>query len=451
MASTSTSTAVQWQTAPAIELESRAPKHPLAAPPAAPADDAIMQASAQADAEVPDGGRGWVVIGACAVLTWWVIGTSYCWGVLQAALVQEGLAAASTLAFVGSLATACISFLGIANAQLIRTLGTQRSAMLGVFCLGLGSILSGFSYRNVAGLFVTQGVVFGVGISMCFMVVSTIPAQYFRAKRGTANGIVYAAGGLGGTALSFLLNALLDRVGTAWTFRVIGLMTLATGLPAAWLVQQRIPIPRAAVVEWRLFRDVRFCLLFAVGAIATFPLLVPPFFLPLYVNALGMGSTAGAGVVAAFNFSSALGRLTCGFASDTIGPLNTLFGSLLLSALSMLIIWPVSTSIGPLIVFVVINGMSNGGFFSTIPTVVGNVFGSARVGVAMGMIVTGWAGGYLLGSPIAGYILDASGGEGAGTKAYRPAILYAGFMALAATGLSVGIRVKTSAKLGKRV
>jgi hypothetical protein len=36
------------------------------------------------------------------------------------------------------------------------------------------------------------------------------------------------------------------------------------------------------------------------------------------------------------------------------------------------------------------------GFFATMPTVLGNVFGSARVAVAMGMIVTGWAGGYLM-------------------------------------------------------
>ena len=36
------------------------------------------------------------------------------------------------------------------------------------------------------------------------------------------------------------------------------------------------------------------------------------------------------------------------------------------------------------------------GFFSTMPTVVGNTFGSARVSVAMSMIVTGWAGGYLM-------------------------------------------------------
>lgn len=111
---------------------------------------------------------------------------------------------------------------------------------------------------------------------------------------------------------------------------------------------------------------------------------------------MGMNSNVGAGLVAAFNFSSGIGRLGCGMCCDALGPLNTLFMSLLLSAVSMLVLWPVSTSIGPLVVFVIINGMANGGFFSTMPTVIGNVFGSARVPIAMGMIVTGWAGGYLM-------------------------------------------------------
>ena len=101
-----------------------------------------------------------------------------------------------------------------------------------------------------------------------------------------------------------------------------------------------------------------------------------------------------------FNFSSAVGRLACGFMSDRFGPLNTLLISLLLSSVSMLVLWPVSTTLGPLIAFVIINGTGNGGFFSTIPTVVGSVFGSARVSVAMGMMVTGWAGGYLMVSEI---------------------------------------------------
>ena len=82
------------------------------------------------------------------------------------------------------------------------------------------------------------------------MVVSVTPAQYFRAKRGIANGIVYAAGGLGGAVNSFLLNALLSHVGTAWTFRTLGFITWATGLPAAYLIKQRLPILPSAIVEW---------------------------------------------------------------------------------------------------------------------------------------------------------------------------------------------------------
>lgn len=123
---------------------------------------------------------------------------------------------------------------------------------------------------------------------------------------------------------------------------------------------------------------------------------MPPFFLPLYASSLGFSSSAGAGFVAAFNFSSAVGRLMCGVGSDAIGPVNTLLISLLMSAVSMLVIWPVSKSLGPLIAFVIINGAANGGFFATMPMVVGNTFGSLRVSVAMGMMVTGWAGGYLL-------------------------------------------------------
>ena len=123
---------------------------------------------------------------------------------------------------------------------------------------------------------------------------------------------------------------------------------------------------------------------------------MPPFFLPLYASSLHLAASAGAGLVAGFNLSSAVGRLISGLLCDVIGPLNSLFLTLIISALSMLVLWPASTSLGPLIAFVIINGAANGGFFATMPTVAGTVFGSVRVSVAMGMIVSGWAGGYLL-------------------------------------------------------
>lgn len=205
--------------------------------------------------------------------------------------------------------------------------------------------------------------------------------------------------------ISFILDALLQSVGIAWTFRILGFMIIITGLPAAYLIKERTPIQPTNMVEWRLFRDLRFAVLFVTGAIGTFPLFVPAFFLPLYTNSLGLPSSAGAGLVAAFNFCSAIGRLSCGFACDKLGPLNTLFLSLLLSSLSIFVLWPASSSIGPLIAFVIISGSANGGFFSTIPTVLGNVFGSARVSITMSMIVSGWLGGYLLVSYRLPYIL----------------------------------------------
>jgi MFS family permease len=130
--------------------------------------------------------------------------------------------------------------------------------------------------------------------------------------------------------------------------------------------------------------------------IATFPLFVPPYFLPLYCRSIGLSSSTGAGILSAFNFSSAIGRIISGLLADLLGPLNTLFIALALSAVSMLALWPVSETLAPMIVFAIVNGAANGGFFATAPTVVGSVFGSARVSVAMGMIVTGWGAGYLL-------------------------------------------------------
>lgn len=53
--------------------------------------------------DLPESGYGWVILSACAVLAWWFVGINYTWGVLQATFVDDGVAQASTLSFVGSL------------------------------------------------------------------------------------------------------------------------------------------------------------------------------------------------------------------------------------------------------------------------------------------------------------------------------------------------------------
>lgn len=147
---------------------------------------------------------------------------------------------------------------------------------------------------------------------------------------------------------------------------------------------------------------------------------MPPFFLPSYATTIGLSSSQGAGLVAGYNVASLVGRLGFGASSDRLGPLNVLILTLIVNAISFLAIWPVSKTVVPLVFFVVLNGAANvrlcahltskhvadfrfsllaylqGGFFTVMPTVVGSLFGTARLGVAMAMVVWAWTLPYLL-------------------------------------------------------
>ncbi|KAM6478555.1 MFS general substrate transporter [Trichoderma sp. SZMC 28011] len=444
----SVTTSIQLQPLPQSEIQQRDTRHHEAPDRELSDIDPVLEASRAADNDVPDGGYAWVVIFASAIVCFWFTGNgNYTWGVIQNALLEQKLASAATLSFIGSLSPTIMAALAIINARVIRWLGIRVSAILGIVLLGVAQLTSGFSTHSVAGQFITRGVGVGLGMSLCFMVTSTIPAQYFSRKRGLANGIVSAGGGLGAAVLSYVLDALIQRFGVQWAYRIVGIMTLVTGLPAAWIMKERTTLPRVSFIEWRLFKDLKFVLIFVAGAIATFPLLVPAFFLPFYSTSIKLPSSTGAALLSGYNFSSAVGRILGGFCSDNLGPLNTLIISLILSAVSMLALWPASTTLIPLAFFAIINGASNGMYFATVPTAVGNIFGSARVSVALGMIVTGWGAGYLMGAPIAGYILDEHGGSDAGLKAFRPAMFYAGSLAMGATGFLILMRSRISSSL----
>lgn len=145
-------------TEPSSPIES---DHPMR-PPLTDHDN-IIYASQCADSTAPEGGYGWIVVFACCSISFWVVGTVYSWGVMQVALIKQGLSSPATLSWIGSLDFACIALLAIVNARVIRWLGARGTALLGIFMLSCGEILSSFCTRNIGGLFVTAGVVSGIG------------------------------------------------------------------------------------------------------------------------------------------------------------------------------------------------------------------------------------------------------------------------------------------------
>lgn len=414
--------------------------------------------SANVTTAIPDGGYGWTIVTCCSLFTFWFNGFSGSWGVLQTALLQSDLASASasTTSWVGSLSLACLVAFSLFGIRLLPYVGARSSALAGVALLSAGMFLSGFTTRHIGGLFATSGALVGTGASLLFVISNTIPTQYFNGslggKLGLANGLVKLGGGLGATVLSVALQALILSVGTAWTFRVCGLMAFVTGMPAAWLVKERIPIRKSPFVELSMFRDPVFSAVFAAGSLCVFALFVPPFFMPMLARSIGLSSTTGAALVAGFNLCTAIGRFGAGPLCDKIGPINMLLATMLVNATTMLAIWPLSNTLTPLVLFAILNGIANGGFFTCMPTAIAGMFGPGRAAVAMSMAITGWTMGYLTGCPLAGYLLQASDSrDPASISRYRPAIFYAGGMSLVASGLVLFARLKLESRPTRKV
>lgn len=274
---------------------------------------------------------------------------------------------------------------------------------------------------------------------------NTLPVQWFSSRLGTANGLVKLGGGLGATIMAIVVQALIDKV------RILGFVTLASSIPAALLIRERLPSNDAPFIDLSLFKSIPFCCLF-LAAFSTFALFIPPFFLLLFAHSIKLSASTGAGIVASFNACTAIGRLKAGFACDRVGPTNVLLLTMVLNAVSMLAIWPICNVIGPLIVFAAINGIANDVFFITMPTAIGRMFGPGQATVGMGIAITGWTGGYLMSSPIAGILIAATGAEKAHSVVpYRAATFYAGGLTLASVVYVLIARLRMDTKLIKRM
>ena len=124
----------------------------------------IVDMSQETNPITPEDGHRWTVIFACFLISFWSVGTVYSWGVVQAALLKNGLSSPSTLSWIGSLAFTCIALLAIINARVIALLDARLTAYIGLSLLSMGQILSGFLIEHVSGLFISAGIISGIGI-----------------------------------------------------------------------------------------------------------------------------------------------------------------------------------------------------------------------------------------------------------------------------------------------
>ena len=117
-----------------------------------------------------DSKEGWPVVAAGSGIFFVYLGLVYSYGIVQLHLAESHLASISTLSFVGSVGAAFCPLTGMIVSKLIRRIGYRATAFLGAIFLGLGEFTAGWSTKSIPAMFATQGVLFGIGSSLLFLV-----------------------------------------------------------------------------------------------------------------------------------------------------------------------------------------------------------------------------------------------------------------------------------------
>ncbi|KAL4746591.1 major facilitator superfamily domain-containing protein [Aspergillus terricola var. indicus] len=176
----------------------------------------------------PDGGYGWVIV----LAIFW--NNAHHWGILSSygVFMQYFLAHPDYVSGT-YLDYALIGGLAASQSCLIAPLATTVHHRYGIkLAVGIGVLLEfaallGASWSSqIWHLYLSQGVCFGWGLGLQYSSSTAIIPQWFTKRRSLAAGITTAGTGTGGLIYSLGANAMMDRWGPGWTYRVLAIVQI---------------------------------------------------------------------------------------------------------------------------------------------------------------------------------------------------------------------------------
>ncbi|KAL4788725.1 putative MFS monocarboxylate transporter [Aspergillus varians] len=340
--------------------------------------------------------------------SWGVVNT---WGVYQTYYEQNILSdvPSSTIAWVGSLQSFLLMMFGVVTGPLFDA-GYFRAL------LGFGTIMLPFALMMVSisskfwHFILAQGICVGIACGCLFVPGVAILPQYFREKRGLANGIAATGSSVGGVIYPIMFNQLQKRVGFHWATRAIGFLAFGTCLISFSLMRMRfLPTEKRKLIQLGAFKEPIF-VLFSIGMFMGF-LGFYNFLFYVQSYAIDTGivdSNLGFYLLSMLNAGSTFGRIMPNFIADHTGPLNMLIPASAITAI-LSFVWIGIHNTPGIIILSVLYGIFSGGFVSLPPVVMATLTKDMReLGTRMGMVFAITSIGLLIGTPIGGAIVGDS-------------------------------------------
>ena len=365
------------------------------------------------------------VIAAAGVVMQIALGAVYAWSVFRKPLSGEYDASVST---VNIAFTLTIVFLGLAayfGGLWMGKVGPRKVAMTAGLLYGAGVILASLASSSVVLLYLTYGVIAGIGIGLGYIVPIATLIKWFPDKRGVITGIAVAGFGAGAVLTAPVAKRLISSVGVFETFAILGVIYAVMVIGASFLIKNPPEgykpegwDPAEAEKGDKSGRDfefgqaVRTWQWYALWSLlflnVTAGIAVISEAAPMAEEIGGASATAAASMVSLIAIFNGFGRFAWAAFSDVIGRRWVFLIMFAIQAVLFFVL-PSATTYGLFAALCCIILLCYGGGFGTMPAFAADYFGSVNVGRIYGLMLTAWSAAGIVGPLLISKIRDSTG------------------------------------------
>ncbi|GFF84703.1 hypothetical protein IFM53868_04234 [Aspergillus udagawae] len=405
-------------------------------------DEAVPVQTGQNAAEVvapvtlvPNGGlQAWlsVLAGFCVFVNSWGLLASY--GAFQEYYQTVSLTSQSpsSISWVGSVQATLIVMVGVVTGPLVDSGYLRVLITVGMTLVVFGIMMTSLATQYYQVL-LAQGFCVGIGGGIAYIPAMVVISSNFTTKRPIAIGCAAIGSSVGSVVFPIMFRQLQPRIGFPWTVRSIGFINLSLAVLAVLILCRRPGKKTRArsMIEWRAFTDLPFMLFSTSLTCVMLAYYIPLFYVPSYARTqLHTTRSLSFYMVAIINGASAFGRVVPYFLSAYIPPIAILCLGVAGSALAMFT-WIAATNLPGFIVWACYWGFLSGVLVTAPTAIIGHPAlcpDPNYLGTRMGMMWGISSFGSLVGTPIAGALVDLSVADFLKAQVFAGCLMMGGVM-----------------------